>query len=90
MASKKNSNNKRKKSLIKKQFGGSLTGEQILMLGINNQLNLDKYVLLSCREFNPLAHSLIQKSPNLFIKGNLSWKEYADATPKMFIDETRF
>jgi phosphoribosylpyrophosphate synthetase len=87
MASKKISNYKRKKSLIKKQLGGILNTEQLAILGNRNELSLDKYVILSCREFEPLAQSLVSRSPSLFIKGNVTWTKYPDGTPKMFLDE---
>jgi phosphoribosylpyrophosphate synthetase len=87
MVSKKFSNNKRKKSLIKKHLGGMLTEQQLAVLGHSNQLSLEKFVILSCPEFDYLADSLIQKSGGLFLKGNVGWKKYNDGTPKMVMDE---
>jgi phosphoribosylpyrophosphate synthetase len=87
MASKKIATNKTKKSLKKKLLGGILQQNQLDFLGANNQSNLDKYVILSCPEFEYLAENLIRKSDGLFIKGNLTWHEYTDGTPNMFLDE---
>jgi len=91
MISKKNNNNTKKHSKknnkIQKQSGGILSGEQIEQLGIMNNRNLDKYVLLSCPEFDHIVNFFIENKPEYFFKGNVTWNKYDDGTPKMFLDE---